>query len=201
MSTQLHSSTALSNALDPVEQHPHRVPGSRACRAARWHQRHRTAALPRLRCYTQASSRRPRPQATRIRPGRPPLAHHNPSPAPTGNSLPGARGEVAPRDGPSAKPSGAESTCNPRPAALPCTPHPAGRGGGSLAPPQLPSTPTPGSPPCPLTQRLQRPREHHRRTGGHGATLPPRPGFRHTAPATLIGCGRYRSEAAPAAPF
>lgn len=157
--------------------------------AALGHPHHRTAALPQATLlHPGRLSRRPADS-----PGNPParLAHHRPSPGPTGAALSGpwvswlrgAARQLSPQE--------PEAPARP-PGRAPLHTPACGLGWARLRPGS-----TPGPPPCPLTQRLQRPR--HRRAGGHSAAHPPGPEFRHTTLAALIGSGRYQNEAEPAA--
>lgn len=94
------SLTALSNSPTSAGLYPHQVPqltGKPGMPSGTGS----TGPLlsPRLHYYTQAACPRRSPQAARGQPGRPPLAHHKPSPGPTGKGSPRRLGEVAPGAG------------------------------------------------------------------------------------------------------
>lgn len=170
------SLTALSNSPTSAGLYPHQVPqltGKPGMPSGTGS----TGPLlsPRLHYYTQAACPRRSPQAARGQPGRPPLAHHKPSPGPTGKGSPRRLGEVAPGAG------------GGRPRS---PPHPTLRARVRPSSPPSPHrgvVPSPTPHPPPLTQRLQRPRQHRRGTGGHGAAHAPRPNFRHARLAARIG--------------
>lgn len=181
------SLTALSNSPTSAGLYPHQVPqltGKPGMPSGTGS----TGPLlsPRLHYYTQAACPRRSPQAARGQPGRPPLAHHKPSPGPTGKGSPRRLGEVAPGAGGGRPRSPPHPTLRarvrPSSRPAPLRPH------TEVSSPLLPPAPHPAPPaPAPAPPRNRRPWRRARAQ----AQLPPRKARR---PDWL------QNEAGPAAP-